>query len=126
MTGEHFDDAELAAFDDGNATAEEVAAITAHLASCRECSDNLQDVRSLTALLRDPAVHLFSDRRRTRPAPSRIADAQAVFRRREQERQHAETTFAELMTRPLDAWLPYLEEQPERQTEALVERIIAE
>src|SRR5215210_3418331 len=50
VTGEHYQDEELLAFDDGSDTID-IAAVTAHLAACQDCRGNLASLRSLTAML---------------------------------------------------------------------------
>lgn len=126
MTGDHYEDWELLAYDNRDESVVDLAAVDFHLLGCSECVATLDGLRSLLATLDDTDVHEFAKRKRHAPDPALVADATERARRAADEDRDAEETFDLLMRLPIEKWSSYVSERPSVCTEGLIRRLILE
>ncbi len=120
----HVKRATLLAYIDGDTSTDRLT-IAAHLADCRVCRRELDELCSMASLLRDAAIFDFLDaREKDRDRTFARSDITVTHRRLRMEEARAETFFGELMRLPIEEWPTVVEARPQERTESMVQHLM--
>jgi tetratricopeptide (TPR) repeat protein len=126
VSGNHYEDFELLAYDEANSHVVDLSIIATHLSSCTECTARLTNVRQFMTLLADKSIHALAARPARRPLGRHLQDAATRVLRATSDDRQTEPTFADLLARPIETWTAYLQAHPSLQTAGIVRRLVAE